>query len=152
MEKLIGSRKQLENTKLKVEDEPPEIDESLGELVCDECGGRGCTINEYTLSARCWKCQGDGKVDWVSHCTGKPKKPMFDFGSSSFSSSVPESVSNGVYDDAIDAMSKQLADSIDKEIIDDITNDSNKYIKMYGQEVKQVDNGIVFKQLFHTDT
>jgi len=157
---LIGSKKQQEREKNKSMDtkrKQLEIDESLGELVCDVCGGRGVIPSEITetitYQSICWKCQGDGKVDWVSHITGKPQKPMFGFAStSSFTASTPNGGHSHIYDDAIDAMAHNLAAKIDEEIIDKILNGDNKHIKYYNQEVKQFDNGIVSKFMFHTDT
>ena len=159
---MIGSKKQQENknhdksTDLKPE--LPEIDESLGELLCDECGGRGCTpyVDEQTIQTICWKCQGDGKVDWVSHITGKPQRPMFGFSSSSSMSSMGTYSTSGgpynIHDDAIDAMAQALAKKIDEEILESIRDSPNKHMKFYNQEVRQVDNGIVSKFMFHTDT
>ena len=84
MEKLIGSRKQLEKNQTEIyvnvpediNDGLPEIDEDAGEILCDVCEGRGCVASEYdpNLSSVCWKCQGDGKLDWLSFITGKPVK------------------------------------------------------------------------------
>lgn len=148
----------MENEKLKTKNGLPEIDESLGELLCDECEGRGCLPSKIedisTMQARCWKCQGDGKVDWVSHITGKPVKPMFHFSSSSISNSTVAAGTSGnhVHDDMIDAMSKHLADKIDKEIMDNLLNPHNKHMKFYNEEVKQFDNGIVSKFMFHPDS
>ena len=148
----------MEKEKLSIKFNPPEVDESLGEILCDECDGRGCGTpkGKEKLSVRCWKCQGDGKVDWVSHITGKPQKPMFGFHStSSFVGPAgiigSNSSSHGIHDDALNAISKSLAEKIDEEILDNIINDSNKHTKLYDQEVIKFDNGIVSKQLFHPD-
>lgn len=157
---MIGSKKQLEKEKSKsmdLKDKLPEIDESLGELLCDECGGRGCLppeINDIsTLQSVCWKCQGDGKVDWVSHITGKPPRRMFGFSSSSFSTyAAGTSGSHShVHDDIVDALAQNLAKKIDEEIMDNLLNPHNKHMKFYNQEVKQGDNGIVSKFMLHSD-
>lgn len=64
------------------------VDKDAGEVLCDVCEGRGCIPctdqekNFYNSSSICWKCQGDGKLDWLSFVTGKPKKPIY-YGSSS---------------------------------------------------------------------
>ena len=51
-------------------DTPIKLGES--ELLCDKCKGKGVVSSSDTLSqlARvCPKCQGDGKVDWISNIT-----------------------------------------------------------------------------------
>ena len=96
---------------------PPEIDEDAGEVLCDECKGSGClpiTKNPQTLCSSCWKCKGSGKLDWVSFITGKPSPKK--------------------YDDMADAMAYATANTIDKEIIDNILNAPNKHIKNHDQE------------------
>lgn len=136
-----------------------EIDEDAGELLCDKCKGKGSTPSNqdpYTMAAVCSKCQGRGKVDWISHITGVPSEPMFGFSSTSsyYVCSTPggASQSQKIHDDAIDAMSKNLAKKIDEEIIESIMKGSNKNIKMYDQEVHTLDNGIVSKLLFYPNT
>ena len=55
------------------------IDESSGEVLCDVCKGTGCLSSKLqpnTTASICWKCQGDGKLDWLSFITGKPKKKI----------------------------------------------------------------------------
>jgi len=132
MVKLIGSKKQQEKNRLHIE---LEIDEDAGELLCDKCEGKGGNICNHPSSdltkpqwVRCTKCQGRGKVDWVSHITGVPAPKMFGFSSTSSSSSWAGA---HCHDDAIDAMSKALAAKIDEEILESIINDSNKYLKSY---------------------
>jgi len=159
---LIGSKKQQEKEDAASIISKLEIDESVGELLCDKCEGRGGTsYNEPSSDVtkpqwiRCPKCQGRGKVDWVSHITGVPKKPdMFHFGSSSMYSTYSCGTSGvaNMHDDIIDAMAQNLAKKIDEEILESIMKGSNKNIKLYDQEVKQVDNGIFSKFLFHTNT
>jgi len=148
MVNLIGSKKQQEKNKIISK---LEIDESLGELLCDECEGRGSIPekeDQFKLARMCEKCQGRGKVDWLSHITGVPPKPT-GFSTSSFTSTSGNcAIPNAI----VDAAAKQLADSIDKEILDNLINSTNKHIKMYDQEVQQFDNGIVSKFMFHTDT
>ena len=75
-------KKQIEtavNVSEDINDGLPEIDEDAGEILCDVCEGRGSIPDEYNpnFSSICWKCQGDGKVDWLSHITGKPVKESY---------------------------------------------------------------------------
>ena len=135
-----------------------DIDESKGEMVCDECEGRGCIppkINSpEIMQEMCWKCQGSGKVDWVSNIMQKPK-PMFGFSSSSsfYGSTFAASTSGNsspLHDDIIDSMAKALAMKIDNEILDNIINSQQQTpdIKFKWEEDK-VDNRIVSKFMFY---
>lgn len=81
------------------------IDKNAGEVLCDICEGEGyirCktksstgilsgdtviptkeAVKAYVDPPPCWKCQGSGKLDWISYITGNPKKPNH-YGSSVF--------------------------------------------------------------------
>ena len=106
---------------------PPEIDEEYGEVLCDVCKGTGSLpskIQPDTVASICWKCQGDGKLDWVSFITGNAPK-MYKF-------SVDEDAlytGMNIHNDVVDAMAYNIANTIDKEIMDNILNAPNKYIK-----------------------
>jgi len=60
-----------------------ELNEELGEVICDECDGKGevqYQIDEcQSTEVRCPKCFGDGKLDWVENAMGKKKEsePIF---------------------------------------------------------------------------
>ena len=132
------------------------IDESKGEMLCDECEGRGCIPPEIDspeiMQEMCWKCQGSGKVDWVSNVMQKPKPRYFEFGSSSFYNSTFTSTSGNAspHDDIIDSMAKALAMKIDNEIIDNIMKGQQQmYEPKFNWEVKEVDNRIVSKFMFY---
>lgn len=58
-----------------------ELDDSLGEKICDKCGGRGTLWDgEYsTLTRYCDKCWGKGKLDWIEQAVGA-KPPENNFG------------------------------------------------------------------------
>jgi len=115
-----------------------------GEMVCDKCEGKGG--NAYNQPSddltkpqwvRCQKCQGTGKVDWIENVVGK--KPPDMFGSSSTSSmssggtfAVSPGMNNFLDKEALDVMSKHLADEIDKEILESLMVDleqTNKKMK-----------------------
>jgi len=111
---------------------PPEIDEAAGEILCDVCKGVGnlpSKIQPHNVVLTCWKCQGSGKLDWVSHIMEKAPPKQYKF-------SANGSFQSYKHDDMIDAMSYAIANSIDKEIVDTILNDSNKHIKNHNQEGK----------------
>lgn len=112
-----------------------DIDESKGEILCDECNGKGSVPSSPNKNYRvyrelCWKCQGDGKVDWVSNATGKPEKKLKGiFSSSSVSSmSSTSGPANNIYNDMIDSLAQNMAAEIDKEILDSLNKQSNKHI------------------------
>ena len=57
----------------------PELDEDLGEMICDKCNGSGSCNTKYSQETspyyvRCPKCKGRGKVDWVENIIGKKSK------------------------------------------------------------------------------
>ena len=39
-----------------------------GETHCEDCGGTG-----FTWDGMCWKCQGNGKFDWIEKIIKKKK-------------------------------------------------------------------------------
>ena len=132
------------------------IDESKGEMLCDECEGRGCIPPEIDspeiMQEMCWKCQGSGKVDWISNVMQKPKPRYFGFGSSSFYGSTFASTSGSAspHDDIIDSMAKALAMKIDEEIIDAIVKNRQQiYEPKFKWEDDRVDNRIVSKFMFY---
>jgi len=56
-----------------------ELNEELGEVLCDECDGKGEVQHQIddcqTTEIRCSKCLGHGKLDWVENAMGKKKEP-----------------------------------------------------------------------------
>lgn len=133
-----------------------------GELICDKCEGKGGHSNGDPADdlcdagwVRCQKCQGGGKVDWIENIVGK--KPEMNFGSSSTSISsggtfAVDPNNHGIHDDMIDAMSKQLADQIDKEILESLVNHSEQIDKQMKKAANvfadmggMFDNGIISK-------
>lgn len=48
--------------------------EEYSEFVCDECHGTGkvrSLNSRYTLTIKCPKCKGIGKLDWIEYITGE---------------------------------------------------------------------------------
>ncbi len=77
---MIGLKKQQEN---KI-DYLDNLDET--EMICDKCNGKGIIppkLNSNAWPSICTKCQGDGKVDWISNIMGKPRNPQI-YDTSSF--------------------------------------------------------------------
>jgi len=117
----------------------PEIDEEKGEVICDVCKGKGCMPSEIdsieVLQSVCWKCQGDGVLDWVSFLTGKPKKKQF-YGTSGTGYSMgtsgvalgPTSNATGMSRLMAIGAAKRLADDVDKAILKKITAQADKNI------------------------
>lgn len=58
-----------------------------GEVVCNECNGKGVTLEWIELNylagykspkeKECDKCLGAGKLDWIENVVGK--RPQYDF-------------------------------------------------------------------------
>ena len=114
----------------------PEINEELGEVLCDECEGRGCVPKKITkldqMQSMCWKCQGDGKLDWVSMATGKPTIPM-SFGTSGTSFSISTPVmgnSSSGMSKIINQCAEHFAQKVDDSIMDAIQYPWNKIQNM----------------------
>jgi len=152
-----------------------EIELKEGELLCDQCEGRG-TIPEkddpFMLARMCEKCQGDGKVDWIENIMGKaPRQNYSTSGSSSMSSTFTMSGMNGtsfaskpdlnclISDDALNKMGQVIADKIDKDILESIRGElEQKTDKMKAAAAVMnkiggpaIDNGIISKfMLFFT--
>lgn len=112
-----------------------------GEVVCDKCKG------EYTFY--CSKCLGTGKLDWIENARGgkRPTGNIFIDSSSldnlhmtSYSSSIsmdPKLVKVGdeTLEDYIkNVMIKNLAEKIDKEIMNQLTG---KIASVFGTQFKK---------------
>ena len=119
-----------------------ELDESLGEIICPECEGRGTIWNGHiqTATTYCTKCWGKGKLDWIEQAVGV--KPP-DYGSSgawgtsgssgamgtsgavgTSGTSGPDgdmfSFNDSLLDKFADEMAQNLANEIDDEILSEI--------------------------------
>ncbi len=74
---MIGLEKPQENNLNNIDnlEITEDIDET--EMICDKCNGKGVISLELTSTIStsvCPKCQGDGKVDWISNIMGKPTR------------------------------------------------------------------------------
>lgn len=61
-----------------------ELDEELGEVICDQCDGKGIKGSPHNpnVASICQKCQGRGKLDWCHKVVGVPE-PKVSYGSTS---------------------------------------------------------------------
>lgn len=115
------------------------IEECL--YTCNICDGKGYEPphidNPQIMQSTCWKCMGEGKVDWITLAMNNPPEPpidssaSYDFGLSGFTRIGPNGIkgfngTSGIHDDAIDAMAQSLAQKIDEEILDAIMKGGNK--------------------------
>lgn len=107
------------------------LDESLGEVLCDKCDGKGWEhgemVNYSTMSPgmpwRCKKCKGEGKLDWIENAVGKrPQttfvKPGVYVKEIDVSEFVPLS---GIDNEIINQFAEQMAAEIDRDIIEELT-------------------------------
>ena len=97
------------------------IYKSIKEIKCDKCNGSGkikckkCNGKGYI---KCRKCNGTGKLDWIEAIVGKHKSKQF---------KVNWPTSEQLYGHDInpigmEKLSKQIADDIDKQILEGIIN------------------------------
>jgi len=91
-----------------------------GEVICARCEGAGClpsTIDAIDiLQETCLKCNGKGKLDWISNAMGTRKRKL----------AAQWTIENDISptfcfsDEVITKMSEALAKEIDKQILDSI--------------------------------
>ena len=109
---------------------PKELELKEDEMICDKCNGTGYhndhAMNNFSfIDPVCQKCQGSGKVDWISNITGE--KPKL-FNTNYTISCDPENTfqingnvminGSSIQDHIHNEVSKQLAEMIDKELVD----------------------------------
>lgn len=102
------------------------LDESLGEVLCSECGGsgRGKSVEKIKvgtlwipgIGSCCKKCKGTGKLDWIENAVGK--RPLF-VKPGIYTEIVPVEVA-GIGDEIVRAMAEKMAEEIDKDIIKEL--------------------------------
>jgi len=103
----------------------PEINEDLGEVLCDECGGRGWKHGEMVeystmqpgVTASCKKCRGTGKLDWIERIVGKrPHRLSARFNCFGLSE-IPE-IRTSIDGEIIKRIAEQMSADIDREIME----------------------------------
>ena len=104
--------------------EPVSRDELLpGEIICDQCHGSGWITGKTEWQYTCRKCQGDGKVDWISHIMGAPRKPPRTL-KGTWTMEVEQDLKAmydvNLSDEIADSIIKELGEQIDQEIMENI--------------------------------
>lgn len=87
-----------------------------GEIICPKCNGTGGIDDGYLdedLIKTCGKCYGDGKLDWIELAMGKPSS-MKRYSTRDFNQTM------------LDFVAEQMAEQIDKEILETIIFEANK--------------------------
>jgi hypothetical protein len=85
-----------------------------GEVICDECLGTGESIAHHS----CPKCWGNGKLDWIENVVGKRPKVSNEFFKAKWSDEILDSWPQA--NEYIDELAKQLAQDIDKKILESL--------------------------------
>ena len=96
------------------------------EMLCNECGGCGDDPSSNTFTTICPKCQGAGKVDWLENILGK--NPHIRLRATFLDDS-----SYMINDKILAEIAKEMADQIDKEILESIlttVEQTNKIMKI----------------------
>lgn len=108
------------------------LDESKGEVICPVCNGTGKIPSDtqpfsVTVEGICDRCQGKRKLDWVERITGVAPNTDAEFSIGDLTSSCTcagVSISDELYKDfekqIVDRAAKELAEKIDKELIEAI--------------------------------
>jgi hypothetical protein len=101
-----------------------------GEILCPKCGGKGSldVPGEPDLRKICHRCDGNGKMDWVSAVMGKPTKKRSLTGRwrVDVSKDIKAFFNETLEKDIIDAIASDMAKNIDKQIMEDLLKGSNK--------------------------
>jgi hypothetical protein len=108
-----------------------------GELICDHCGGKGTEKDvdqnsNYIITPFCRKCQGKGKVDWISNATGEKDEGFVSFSmddSMAFSNTISASDIYIEGKSIIDIMSEKIAEEVDKKIMEMFNSTLEQKIK-----------------------
>lgn len=108
-----------------------ELNEELGEMVCDKCEGAGSCNTTYSEETspyywRCPKCKGKGKVDWVENILGA--KPLLVRGLSASFVTMDELdfFKNSEAHEFIELLSREISKDIDNEILRSLKEDSEQ--------------------------
>ena len=93
-----------------------------GEVICDKCNGSG--LNKDPMFQDIWgltdcpKCDGKGKLDWIANIVGKQQPAYFSFDIEKQILEPKDRCLNGDWTiEIVDKVSKSLAETIDKDII-----------------------------------
>ncbi len=102
---------------------------------CEECNGTGESEN-YTWNDKCIKCGGTGTVDWAARATGSNAPSVLSMDgthiiSMDACSMYPTTMNTTMimhdpWKDAIDKASKDMADEIDRKVLEAIVDLAEK--------------------------
>lgn len=107
---------------------PPAL--SRGDIICPKCKGH-CFVDaegdvdwKTEWEVQCNKCWGAGKLDWIERIMGKPDPNPCRTLKGNWTMEMNEDITT-LYDinldsEILDALSKELAEKIDEEIIGNI--------------------------------
>lgn len=98
---------------------PKKLKLKEGEVLCDKCYGKGFLGKGRALPI-CPKCFGAGKLDWIENVVGKRPAPRtLKAGWTIQDAKDFNTLSNvDLHDEIFSDMSKQMAENIDKEILE----------------------------------
>lgn len=97
-----------------------------GELICDKCNGERWlegTGKKSDWLYQCDKCQGDGKVDWISHIMGvapKPPRKLKGDWSMELEQDLNAMYGTDLHKEIVDYLGKELAEKVDEEIMENL--------------------------------
>jgi len=104
--------------------------DNIKEFKCNYCNGTGYIFTEPDKSRNsykrnCPKCYGAGTLDWIEIIVGK-RKPKPRTLKSSWDIDVLEQLNCVFGHDLADNIAQQIADDIDKMIMDELLDKGNK--------------------------
>lgn len=112
-------------------------------FVCDKCGGSGklkplgaLTDSTSSVGFRvCGTCYGDGFLDWIDYLRGGKPQPhgfVLDFSRLGVDSVLSSGKNSPAMQQIIDKAAKELADKIDEDIINQLTNNTEVIDSIFG--------------------
>jgi hypothetical protein len=109
-----------------------------GDVICDQCNGTGKPgnnkidyDNRMVVPWHCDKCSGTGKFDWIENIVGKKPRVLSANWTMEMDQDLSTLYGTNLHDYLIDAISKSMAEKIDKEIMKGFTNG----IKSWGSDM-----------------
>lgn len=96
-----------------------------GEYICPDCGGTGINKNSKMpnkMASSCFTCWGSGKLDWIEMIMGKRPRKLKGRWTINVSKEIQSFRNSYTKQELVDKFSEQIANDIDKEIMDILTN------------------------------
>jgi DnaJ-class molecular chaperone len=100
-----------------------------GEILCPKCNGTGAVDGNFHSPAPvCDRCWGAGKLDWIDLIMGKPNPHRTLKGNWTIKTykDIKAFHSIDLEDEMVSILAKELAEEIDKEIMEKLCGESNK--------------------------